>query len=127
MECVAKTWILDTATKGTGASIRPLDGERSRPARDELATVRLKRPPRKRPAPEPPPKRQFRIVDVVTRETLAEPVDLRTALSVLREVRHNVDVHVSVRAGDQGAWRLLSLAEQRALWDARGRTAGGGA
>jgi hypothetical protein len=57
----------------------------------------------------------------MTRETLAVDVDTRTALRVLRDVRHNADVHVYVDDPGSGSWRLLSLNEQRALWDARDR------
>jgi hypothetical protein len=123
---VAKTWKLDTGTKGTGAHIVPLDRpERAEPARDELSVVPLKRRPEPRPEPEPRAPRQFKIIDVVTRETLAEHVDTRTALRVLRDVRNNVDVQVYVSEPGTGAWRLLSLKEQRALWDARHRVPGG--
>jgi hypothetical protein len=119
---VAKTWILDTGTKGTGASVRPLERaeEPPKPSGDKLYVPRKPRP---KPRPEPKFRRprQFKIIDVVTRETLAEHVDTRTALRVLQDVRSNVDVHVYVHEPDNDTWRLLSLNEQRALWDARHR------
>jgi hypothetical protein len=122
---VAKTWILDTATKGTGASIVPLDRVQKPPARSEDQLYVPPEPRPKRPSElKPRAPRRFRIVDVVTRETLAEDVDTRSALTVLRGVRSIVDVHVSVHDADKGTWRLLSLREQRALWDARARVAG---
>jgi hypothetical protein len=122
---VAKTWRLDTGTKGTGAHVVPLEGpaQGREPARDELSVVPLRRPPKPRPEPAPRAPRRFKIIDVVTRETLAEHVDTRTALRVLRDVRHNVDIQVYVSDPSAGAWRLLSLTEQRALWDARHRVA----
>jgi hypothetical protein len=119
---VAKTWILDTGTKGTGASVVPLERaqEPGKPAGEKLYVPR-KPHPKRRPEAEPRRPRRFKIIDVVTRETLAEDVDTRSTLRLLRDVRSTVDVHVSVRDQRTGAWRLLSLKEQRALWDARHR------
>jgi hypothetical protein len=121
---VAKTWILETGTKGTGASVRPLERthEPPKPSGDKL---HVPHKPRAKQRPEPAPRRprQFKIIDVVTRETLAEDVDTRDTLGVLRHVRSNVGVHVYVRDPATDAWRLLSLKEQRALWDARDRVA----
>lgn len=81
--------------------------------------MRLRRAPKPRKEPTPRPPRRFKIVDVVTNDTLAEHVDTRTALRVLRDVHSTTDVRVYVSAPDTGGWRLLSLREQRALWDAR--------
>jgi hypothetical protein len=122
---VGKTWILDTATKGTGASIVPLDRVEKAPAqrRGEPLYVPRKRAPKPEPEPAPRPPRAFRVVDVVSRETLAEHTDTRATLEVLRGVRSIVDVHVSVHVPETDTWRLLTLAEQRALWDARDRVA----
>lgn len=122
---VGKTWVLDTATKGTGASIVPLERIEKAPA-DRSAgplPVPRKRAPRPKPEPAPRPPRTFRVVDVATRETLAEHTDARATLEVLRGVRSTVDVHVSVHMPETDTWRLLTLAEQRALWDARDRIA----
>lgn len=41
---MAKTWILDTETKGTGANVRPIDDAPEKPAEG----------PKRRPAPEAP-------------------------------------------------------------------------
>jgi hypothetical protein len=123
---VAKTWILDTGTKGTGASVVPLEREQEppKPSGDKLSVPRK---PRRKPPAEPKVRRprQFKIIDVVTRKTLAERVDTRTTLRVLGDVRSNVDVHVYVHVPDTDAWRLLSLNEQRVLWDARHRVSDG--
>jgi hypothetical protein len=123
---VAKTWILDTGTKGTGASVRPLERaqEPRKPSGDKLSAPRKPRP-KPRPEPKARPPRQFKIIDVVTRATLAEHVDTRSALRVLQGVRSTVDVHVYAYDPDGGDWRLLSLKEQRALWDARHRVPDG--
>jgi hypothetical protein len=123
---VAKTWILDTGTKGTGASIRPLEDGPERPQeRPKAAPGNVYVPPKPRPRPKaepaPRPPRRFKVVDILTQETLAENADLRATLGVLREARSNLDVHVHVLDHDTQRWRLLSLDEQRALWDARRR------
>jgi hypothetical protein len=123
---MAKTWVLDTGTKGTGASVVPLERVQQQPAPSgEKLYVPPKPRPKPRPEPAPRRPRQFKIIDVVTRETLAEDVDARGTLRVLRDVRSNVDVHVYVRDAVTDAWRLLSLSEQRILWDARRRVAAG--
>jgi hypothetical protein len=122
---VGKTWILDTATKGTGASVVPLDRGRTPPAArsGEPIFVPPKRAPKRRPEPAPRRPRAFRVVDVVTRETLAEHADTRATLELLRTVRSIVDVHVSVHVPETDSWRLLTLGEQRALWNARDQAA----
>ncbi len=52
---MAKTWILDTETKGTGANVRPLDGAPEKPAerprRGPYAEAPKKAPPPPKPAP----------------------------------------------------------------------------
>src|SRR5665648_621944 len=77
---MAKIWVLDTETKGTGANMVPLEKVQSNPA---TAAGPFKRPgPRPRPASRPPertPPREFKIVDVVSREVLAEGVGARAA------------------------------------------------
>jgi hypothetical protein len=78
-----------------------------------------KRRPREPAPPEPKVPRRFRVLDVATRRTLADEVDANTMLAVLGEVRSKYDVSVYVfePAGDR--WRLLSLAEQEAVWARR--------
>ena len=111
-----RIWVLDTETKGTGARMVPLDSVLEKPApRREPFFVPPKRKPR-----EP---RRFRIVDVVTREVLADDAPAREAveaLAVLSDVHNFVDVHVSVWEPKAERWRLLTLDEQRLLWDRRG-------
>jgi hypothetical protein len=125
-----KVYVLDTSTKGTGANVRPLDepdGERKR--RDEIpAFLDPRRARGKRKAPPPPPPRRprrFKLVDVMTGETLAEDVDTRAALEALQGLRSVNDVRVFARRDEGEDWRLLTLREQRALWDARGRVVTG--
>ena len=117
---MAKTWVLDTETKGTGAAMVPLDSVLERPAPTARPLVVPPKPrPRRAPAPEPRPPRRFRIVDVVSRELLADEASARETVEVLGTVRSTVDVNVFVWAEKAQTWRLLSLAEQRALWDHR--------
>jgi hypothetical protein len=121
---MAKIWVLDTETKGTGANMVPLEKVQSNPA---TAAGPLRRPgPRPRPASRPPertPPREFKIVDVVTREVLAEGVGARAAVERLEGIRSVVDVNVYVRKRTEVEWRLLSLGEQQALWAHRRPTA----
>ena len=112
-----KVWVLDTSTKGTGASVVPLESTRSAPKAKRFVAPKKRQPKRERePAPRLP--RRFKVVDVVSSETLAEGTDMRATLDVLTDVRSTVDVRVFVWSDEAEAWKLLTLAEQRALWDA---------
>jgi hypothetical protein len=115
-----RVWVLDTETKGTGATMRPLEEtQRKPPETREPFFV----PPKRRPRPVQPPAprapRRFRIVDVMTRQTLADDVDLRAALDVLGGLRSTVDANVYVWEPERELWRLLTLAEQQLLWERR--------
>jgi hypothetical protein len=122
---VAKTWILDTETKGTGAHIAPLKGGSPNPER-ELATVTFERPPRPVEEPAPPAPRVFKIVDVMSARVLAEGVGTRETLELLAGMRSVVDARIYVWAPSSDRWRLLSIAEQRALWQLRDRAPSAG-
>jgi hypothetical protein len=119
---MAKTWVLDTETKGTGAHVVPLDKATKDAKRDELAIApRGRRRAPKPPAPpEPRAPRLFKVVDVTTREVLAEGVEARETVRTLETVRSMVDVHMFVWAPKAERWRLLTLGEQRTLWGFRG-------
>jgi hypothetical protein len=117
---MAKTWVLEAHTKGTGANIVPLDAESgpATPARE----VKFVHPPTKPRPPKPPVARRprrFKVVDVTTREVLAEDASSRETLAALREVRSVTDVAVSVWSAQHRRYRLLTHAEQKALWDMR--------
>jgi len=115
-----RQWVLDTETKGTGAQMVPLDRLQSpEPPGHEPIWVPPKRRPREPQPPAPRPPRRFRIVDVVTRELLADGADVRTTLAVLGGVEHVHDVTVSVWEPEDERWRLLSLAEQDIVWQRR--------
>jgi hypothetical protein len=129
---MARTWILHTETKGTGAQMVPLDTVTKRPpsAAPDTGTERpsseapvyVRRDSRQpaAPTPESPPSpHRFRIVDVVTRETLVDDAGARVAAATLRDVRSPVDINIYVWREEPGRWRLLTFEEKRSLWDLR--------
>jgi hypothetical protein len=125
---MAKTWVLDTETKGTGAHMVPLEKVLRKGGREpELNLVELKRAvsPKHAPEPEAPPARRFKVVDIMTRETLAEHADARTTVELLGQVRSIVDVNIYVWNPKRQSWRMLTLDERRTLWDFRALRAHG--
>jgi hypothetical protein len=106
----------------------PLDKvlKKPEPRREPLFVPPKPKPREPKPA-EPRTPRRFRIVDVATRAVLAEDVGPREALRVLGDVRSSVDVHVSVWEPASERWRLLTMAEQRTLWERRGVSGSGAA
>jgi hypothetical protein len=117
---MGRIWVLDTDTKGTGAEMVPLDTIVKKPeAERDRPLAQVKRKPQAPKPPEPRKPRAFKVVDVMSREVLAEDVDARGALAALAGVRSLVDVWVYVWAPKADRWRLLTLAEQRALWERR--------
>jgi hypothetical protein len=119
---MSKVWVLDTETKGTGATMVPLEKTlRKASAEPDLALVEWERPPRPAKAPAARPARRFRIVDVRSRQVLGDRLDARATIEVLRDVQSIVDVHVHVWQSTLDRWRLLTLDEQRSLWRLRGR------
>jgi hypothetical protein len=117
---MGRIWVLDTETKGTGAEMVPLDKVQRKPApRTERLFVPPKPKPREPKPVEPRAPRSFKVVDVATRAVLADGAGARETLRVLGEVRSTVDVHVSVWEPSRNAWRLLTLDEQRHLWERR--------
>ena len=115
-----RVWVLDTATKGTGAEMVPLDSIVKKPApTGRPLFVPPKPPPRPPKDPEPPAPRTFKVLDVATREVLAEGTGARATLDVLSTVRSIVDVNVYVWEPTPERWRLLTLDEQRLLWERR--------
>jgi hypothetical protein len=115
-----RIWVLDTDTKGTGAEMRPLDRVERRP---EPGAERVWVPPKRRPRePEPPEPRlprRFRVVDVVTRAVLADDASVAETLDALGRVERMHDLSVYVWEPGDDRWRLLSLAEQEAVWRRR--------
>jgi hypothetical protein len=115
-----KAWVLDSGTKGTGAEMVPLDKVLKKPA-PTREPVFVPPKPRPRPAapPEPRQPRRFRVVDVVSCQVIAEDTDARATIKLLEKVRSVVDVRVSVWQPRGKKWRLLTMAEQKALWARR--------
>jgi hypothetical protein len=114
---MAKTWHLDTETKGTGAHVAPLEKASERRAQErELATVTLERPPRSVQAPAPPGPRTFKVVDIRSAEVLGEAIDTRATVELLESVGSVLDIRIYVWVERTGRWRLLNLEEQRTLW-----------
>jgi hypothetical protein len=117
---MAKTWVLDTETKGTGAHIVPLESANGKAAEDRrLSTVTLKRSPGHDATPPSPAPQRFRVVDVLSGRVLVHDVGAREAVSALAQLRSVLDVRVSVWSEQAGRWKLLSLDEQKALWRLR--------
>ncbi len=122
---MSKTWVLDTETKGTGATMVPLERRQARPrAEDELALVALGgSSPKALPEPAPHEPARFKVVDVMSSRVVAEDVGVREAVEALQGARSVVDVRVYMWAPERGRWRLLSLQESKKLWAFRGRLA----
>ena len=115
-----RTWVLDTETKGTGATMIPLEqAERKEEPERERLWVPPKRTARVPPPPEPPAPRRFRVLDVVTRELLLDDGSARETLALLGGVEHMNDVNLYVWEPDDERWRLLSIAVQRVVWERR--------
>jgi hypothetical protein len=119
---MGRIWVLDTETKGTGARMVPLDKvERKPQPSSEPFFVPPKPKPREPEPAEPPAPRRFKVTDVATRAVLADEATAREAVQALQDVRSIVDVSVSVWEPGEDRWRLLTLGEQRKLWDLRSR------
>lgn len=120
---MAKTWVLETETKGTGARVVPLEKalERARKERG-LDTVTFKRAPAPAPqtAPESPPPLRFRVVDVLGARELARDVGVRATVRLLEGMRSVLDARVYVWEPGSRRWRLLTLEDHRLLWRYRG-------
>lgn len=119
---MAKTWVLDTETKGTGARMVPLEKVlRDATSAPSRASVKPTPKPRRREeAPEPRQPHRFKVIDVLSREVLAEDADARATLEALRDVRSLVDVSIKTRERS-GRWRPLTFAERKLLWSFRDR------
>lgn len=123
---MGRIWVLDTETKGTGAEMVPLDKVERKPAPSaEPFWVPPERAAREPKPAEPRAPRRFRIVDVLSRQVLADDAGAREALNVLNGVHSIVDVQAYVWQADAEKWRLLTLDELRTLWERRETTANG--
>jgi hypothetical protein len=115
---MGKTWVLHTETKGTGAQMVPLESVEKRASHVE--PVFVPRKPARPDEPEPPKPRaprMFKVVDLMTRQELADGVVAQEALDVLSDARSIVDVNVYVWQEERERWRPLTFAERRVMWD----------
>jgi hypothetical protein len=117
---MAKTWVLDTETKGTGAEMVPLEKLQQKLASKGVSPVMAPKPkPRVAPAPAPHEPWKFKVVDVVSRRVLAEDTDVRATLEVLGGIRSIVDARVYLWIPAEERWELLTLDQRKLLWDLR--------
>jgi hypothetical protein len=119
---MAKKWILDTETKGTGAQMLPLEKVLREPAGKPARRPVPRRAPKATPAPEPAKPRRFKVVDVMTREVLVEDAGTRATVDLLEDIRSIVDVAIYVWSDVTEQWQVLTFAESKMLWDLRGRS-----
>jgi hypothetical protein len=117
---MAKVWVLDTATKGTGAEMVPLDKVLKKPARAaNVPPVSARRGRRQSKKSEPRQPRRFKVVDAVTQQVLAQGADARATIDVLKDLGSVMDARIYVWQPEAEKWRLLTLREQRAMWERR--------
>jgi hypothetical protein len=90
-----------------------------------LSLVELHRsgPDKTQAEPDVQPARRFKVVELTTRRTLAEHASTQATVALLGQIRSSVDVHIFVWQPHAEQWRLLTLDEQRALWEQRGSAA----
>ncbi len=100
----------------------PLDRVLRQRGADAVAEFVL--PELKPPAPAPiqaPKPLEFKVVDVMTRQVLAEHANTRATVQALAEVHSIVDVTIYVWERERERWRRLTFSEARALWNYRGQ------
>jgi hypothetical protein len=125
---MAKVWVLDTETKGTGAQMVPLEKalerKRGKTGGDRITVIRRERDSEPTAgaaevvAPRPP--RRFKVRNAVSRKVLADGVGMQEALEALAPLRSVVDATVYVWEPEEDEWRPLTIGEQKALWEHRG-------
>lgn len=118
---MAKVWVLDTETKGTGAQMVPLEKVLKQPvAEPERRRARPLPKPRRMPEiAEPAPPRRFRVIDALSRELLTDDADAAATIELLRGVGQPVDVSIYVWEPKVERWRLLTNRERKLLWERR--------
>ena len=121
---MAKTWVLDTETKGTGAQMVPLEKVLRKEAPQRRRARRSRKPAPRPSAPVPRQPWKFKVVDVMTEQVLAEGIDARAAVDLLQGVRSVVDVSIYIWVENGRRWRALTHREKKALWAFRVRTKG---
>jgi hypothetical protein len=117
---VAKTWILDTETKGTGAQMVPIEKAHDDPSKGGRSAIVVQDPkPRPEKPREPVGPRRFKVVDVMSRRALAEDASTAETVALLREQRSIVDVTIFVWERKLDRWQELSMREKQMLWGFR--------
>lgn len=117
---MAKTWVLETQTKGTGANVVPLEDVLRKPGSEPVRGFGFRKLERREvEEPELREPHRFKVVDLMTREALAEGVDAVAAVRVLEDVRSIVDVTIFVWEPTTERWRRLTFGESKLLWDHR--------
>jgi hypothetical protein len=111
--------VLDTHTKGTGANMVPLERVLKRGSERVPGFVLPERREPDAPPAAPRPPHRFKVLDLMTRQSLAEGVDARGAVEALRGARSIVDVIVYVWDQETDRWRRLTFGETKALWELR--------
>jgi hypothetical protein len=120
-------WVLDTETKGTGAEMVPLERleerKRLRGRREPIRVIARDEPGGAEavviePETERGPRR-FKVMNVLSRQVLADDVGLADALAALRDLGSVVDAKVYVWEPDDQDWRPLTMSERRTLWGFR--------
>ena len=118
---MGKVWVLDTETKGTGAQMLPLEKVLAKPAPTTGPMLVPPKPaPRQTESRERRQPRRFKLVDVMTREVLAEGADARATVDLLEQIRSIVDVSIYVWEQEAEKWRPLSYGEKKLMWGFRG-------
>src|ERR1700753_143336 len=101
---MAKKWVLDTETKGTGAHIAPLAPERVHERERDLDLVTFERPLPAAAEPAPREPLKLKVVDVLGARVLGEDVDVRETIRLLEGMRSALDARIYVRERDTGRW-----------------------
>jgi hypothetical protein len=123
---MAKTWILDSETKGTGAHVVPLQDAPAAPRGErELSLVTLLREPGPVKRAAKTEALRFKVVDAMSARMLAEDVDAREAVRALETLRSVLDARIFVWVPNSERWRLLGLEERKALWEFRAKSRDG--
>ena len=114
---MSKVWVLDTETKGTGAEMVPLE-KIERDLSSAGGRIIVPRERAEKPAREPGPKRppRFKVVDVMTRQVLAEGADTRATVDLLEGIRSVVDVSVYAWDGAAERWQALGMGDRKKLF-----------
>ena len=119
---MGKVWVLQTEIKGTGANVVPLERvlkQRRSAAEPPFRVGKPRTPPADTPEVKGP--RRFRVVDVMTRQLVADDANARETINALKPFRSIVDVNIYVWEHESECWRMLTFVERNAIWRLRDR------